>query len=901
MRRPTPREMDARLCGRDNVHDASQKTSTQAHPHKTARQYSINAKPVPHCKDRSTDPKTNAVGNEMADNNEPTLSAATESGGGESGDFDFSSSPLTLPETLDGIDVDGLANIFATALNDKVRSFLALSENQRGLAEWIDDEVKCGKLLAVLAVKAFVIAIGISGAFVAREAGRKALRVAAGFFLKNDDRKQLYYAILNFIAKFDRAAEGRARLGELIARNDPETAALLGTVSSAIRADIAQLNALADLTEQTRESHVLLEQIEAMVATLASPPLVRKNQKLAEGGSNRFYFGAQKVPFFGRENELGLINDDFKKTAPEHNNQRGDFRWMVIHGPGGAGKSRLGLEIALSWGEEASFVEKEKIGAFNWRQWRPATPTLLIVDYPAARPHDTGKLMQAIADNAASDAHFPPVRLILLERSYDDTWRDKLFQGERAGLVREAEFLKEQGLNLEPVANLWPVFEAMIPADNLPEREATLRKLEDIDPQRRPLFAAFFADAIARGVYDTQWSRTELVDSVLTHSEEKYWWTDFYGDIYDRSKIKRLAAIITMSGGLPRDKIKNLCDRFELLPDWDGARLPHRLSLICGYDAKEKRALPMEPDMLGELFALEQIRQTRRDDADFAAHMLDLPFESDGDIAYDAIRRMLRDFPDHGGWPEKYLPSFQTADELWAKSARADENKTSLLNAVRNFRADAPSAAARFACQVASINLTALDEGLTPAEQHALYDDIKTLASTYSLEPTLRELQAGAATNLTASSLGMTPPEKHALYGDIKALARDYKGEPTLREQQATAARNLIILYCRADDVGEARSLYAEMTQLARSTVEETGVIEHGFYGCGRILTHFLEANDPDGFNGFFQALFFENPPWAAAIHEDFCTLDWIQPPFIIPGWPEDKAPHSWRREPKTT
>jgi len=49
---------------------------------------------------------------------------------------------------------------------------------------------------------------------------------------------------------------------------------------------------------------------------------------ITETTENRFYFGAQKVPFVGRDDEISEVTDFLHAD--------GDFLWWLVAGPGTA-------------------------------------------------------------------------------------------------------------------------------------------------------------------------------------------------------------------------------------------------------------------------------------------------------------------------------------------------------------------------------------------------------------------------------------------------------------------------------------------------------------------------------------------------------------------------------------
>jgi tetratricopeptide (TPR) repeat protein len=141
------------------------------------------------------------------------------------------------------------------------------------------------------------------------------------------------------------------------------------------------------------------------------------------------------VPMTGREPEMEEL---FQKLI----HSEGSFRWWVMIGEAGMGKTRLAIEFArrmtsegwhtglLSGDDLKLFVNNSLASA-----WRPHAPTLLIVDYAASKVGDLRRLfvhLSAIEAEAQQEADAPgispPVRVLLLERHADETrgWLNEL-------------------------------------------------------------------------------------------------------------------------------------------------------------------------------------------------------------------------------------------------------------------------------------------------------------------------------------------------------------------------------------------------------------------------------------------------------------------------------------------
>lgn len=170
------------------------------------------------------------------------------------------------------------------------------------------------------------------------------------------------------------------------------------------------------------------------------------------------------------------------------------FSWWVIVGEAGVGKSRLALESCLSvagnW--DVGFVRD--IDQEALLEFVPDRPTLLVVDYAAARAQWLGRFLVSLADRSTGD--WDPARVLVLERTTDAKWyeaatcQDRYHESLRIMSTRYAEPLELRGLSIDATRRL--IAEFVSKPDHTPN--ATL--IEDLvdrafvlDPAGRPLFS----------------------------------------------------------------------------------------------------------------------------------------------------------------------------------------------------------------------------------------------------------------------------------------------------------------------------------------------------------------------------------------------------------------------------
>lgn len=326
-------------------------------------------------------------------------------------------------------------------------------------------------------------------------------------------------------------------------------------------------------------------------------PSLRLN--LFEGASSRYLYGRRELPFFGRDREMDTLAR-FAAGGLE------PFAWLLLHGPGGGGKSRLALEFcialqALGW--RAGFLISDASQP-DWARWQPRLPTLLVIDYAARETDKVGALLGQLSLRRAADGTSPlryPVRALLIERAGEGDWLTRMLDA--GGDKQRRMDTRAKNLPLETMDDLWPVFQHVLGV-RAPAREATLAAFAKIDPRRRPLFAFLAADAIADGRDIRKLSAATLLDNVIARARIKFW-KDAGGP------EERLLALATMAGGLSVKTIKALNEPF--LPKWDIDKHPPIFAAMTGQQSGAGVAA-LEPDIVGEHFVLELLKADNMSD-----------------------------------------------------------------------------------------------------------------------------------------------------------------------------------------------------------------------------------------------------------------------------------------------
>lgn len=428
---------------------------------------------------------------------------------------------------------------------------------------------------------------------------------------------------------------------EFAAQRD-QTAEELGLTADEVR----------DLTTQLGLFAAELEQLDQKIDLISEDTRHRPWLELRRPSDDPdlFLYRDMAIPFVGRDDEWNRLLKFLEEDKP--------FTWWRVIDAGGAGKSRIAQELcwyAVVGGWTAGFLQPTD--AETWSRWRVTQDTLIVVDYVFAR-WDAAALGQ-IVDQIAQYRGPHRVRLLVLERNdYGPWWRsfarsDGAREAERLSHGREHESVAADRNSYGEPLTLPPIGEAALESvlryvlethDIRPDAEALkthVQRFRKLDPKGRPLFAAFYADAVSRDPERPSWSRAELARNVidqkiLREHPKGHGQTPVQID----ARHLNLLVLATLVGGIGRDwrwtlssthpwggepesvsmadalSIEGLAQLLptircgstgELVPDWD----PVQLQLLAGYSGDFDEENPviqeLQPDPLGEALVLERL------------------------------------------------------------------------------------------------------------------------------------------------------------------------------------------------------------------------------------------------------------------------------------------------------
>lgn len=478
--------------------------------------------------------------------------------------------------------------------------------------------------------------------------------------------------------------------------------------------------------------------------------------------------------FRGRAESRRRVEDELLADDPAH-----DFLFTVVHGPAGTGKSRFALQVlkaAEARYPSNGFIERRAEGVEeslvpsrrSFEGWTPREPTLVVVDYCARYPNlvEFLHLLRLAARRGGV-----PVRVLLLERYLEGELETRL-----AGAGAEDRWLRTHrrpravALGDDPLSDD-DVFEIIVGrledeqrAEAKDRRDLILRRLRDLDPERRPLFAAILGDALARGVDldgDPEDFQLELFRARLGR-EETQWFRRPAGHAHDdgprRSRHLNLLALSTLCQGLTGGQIRSIQalgeDRLPPLPSppcpsGSIALDPALFARMTGRSEKGRTGF-MEPDLLGELFVLDRLTRLRGDPFRQLEH--DALLDAAWDIAPQSVgtftRQAFQDYPRLVADLDYLHPSDPALGEPWLPVART------LIHDCR--------------ARCASASGDDLDELAGHAE--ALLGRMKEIAATRSLGPEhLGHLAAAARYRLELEAARVSPEIQGAIgFGSVR-------------------------------------------------------------------------------------------------------------------------------------
>jgi len=676
---------------------------------------------------------------------------------------------MPTPQTTPPPNADAL-NAAVGALAEKgLAKFLTDHDLSKEVVDFLVAETGLPKAVCRFAVKSISGLIANAAKGGGKWLGQNGIRKLQSRLLAIDGVTSIVEKLTEFAGKLDDKVAQSGQLADALkGRRPSRTLPELNALSLDLQAQIRAIQALEDIDEKIEAGFA------EILASLHPPPPLGFRQIQATEGA-RFHYIVQRVPFLGRDKELAALETFL------YNERR--FTWWLITGPGGMGKSRLALELINRNSENwhAGFLNKD-VPYEDWHNWRPAEPTLIVCDYAAWRGRDIGRAVREL-NRRAYEFEFP-VRFLLIERETESNWWSDFLGG--SGDILETEQSRHSeitALALGEISDddLFRTIEIILDdagatATGMASKAEILGQLIEIDPRKRPLFAAFLADALIRDANPRRWDRQVLLSHVLEKENDR--WSRLSMTEGERA----LLALATLSGGIELPRLAEAKIDAGLIPTLENIDTT-RMTYLSGGGTDEHIAA-LEPDILGEFFALEHLA-SRPNSFAVLGYVEAIWRLSPAQSAY-AIQRTVLDHPEHRALPSLLsAPTANVRDALpiWcglavnlcglASGVGRIDLAESLYRFLSELSANNNTPDIRIRQAQAAFNMTVAYGGAENWDRvEQLYDDLKTLAAAEDATPDIRLRQAQAAVNMTGAYGGAENWDRvEQLYGDIESVA----------------------------------------------------------------------------------------------------------------------------------
>ena len=383
-------------------------------------------------------------------------------------------------------------------------------------------------------------------------------------------------------------------------------------------------------------------------------------------------FAALEAPrFVGREAELAALCQFVEDDAP--------FSWWIVLGAAGMGKSRIAREVCELFarsGWDVGFLQGDDFLA--WASWQPERHTLIVIDYAAS--HATYASDVAFSLRQRYSMLPRKVRLLLLERDNGADWWSTMMRAHSQveSCLLESALYSPAPLIVDSLSDndIVKLAQSTAEARGLTVSETHMRKFPEIvrklDPRGRPLFVI-----VATLERDPDRSPDGLHALRRLVRREQSRWREVIGrknlDAFLRLVI--LGTILGDSSGELTANAETPPIAQELLRSL--VRDSADLETAIGGPPEETRSFCVRPDLLGELFVLDQF------EGDVASNvrvkeMVSVAWKHQPSALCDFLRRAYSDFPTHPGIRllELLVPIDRQRLEVWSSLVVAMINAT---------------------------------------------------------------------------------------------------------------------------------------------------------------------------------------------------------------------------------
>ncbi|MFG1853297.1 tetratricopeptide repeat protein [Actinomadura geliboluensis] len=436
---------------------------------------------------------------------------------------------------------------------------------------------------------------------------------------------------------------------------------------------------------------------------------------------------AQSIPFTGRADELHRLRAwlDGEGTAA-----------MLLHGPGGQGKTRLAAAFARTSREDGRQVHAVRL-AREWDSRSPAVPAgtpggeadaplLLVVDY--AETWQIEDLLEMLADVRADGRR--PVRVLFLARPAGAWWRALANRLQREGVETEAmelgPLLGDPELRLEGFHAAAAWFADLYGVRYAPDASVVSRAL-GTDPAFQQVLVvqmAALCAVLGKGPF-TRRDRRSAVASTLLSEERAFWKRRRKKDAISvpPGSMARVVCVASLVGPLREDEAQGMLRDLGIDAPEEAVRDHAR----CYPPAAPGTALqPISPDRIAEDF----VALVLRDDEWASAALRTLLAGPAGSTAVGMLVEVSRRWPHAAAWLDRVLrddpgSAVEAGGAVLLRLAEMPDADPGLLAAIEERlpaegRTDLAVAAAALAERLVPSRLAAAARD--PARQAELYE-----------------------------------------------------------------------------------------------------------------------------------------------------------------------------------
>ena len=496
-------------------------------------------------------------------------------------------------------------------------------------------------------------------------------------------------------------------------------------------------------------------------------------------------FAALEAPrFVGRENELAALCRFMEDDA--------SFSWWTVLGAAGMGKSRLGREVCELFaksGWDVGFLRGDDF--LDWNNWQPERDTLIVIDYAASRAAYASTVAFGLCQRCGE---LPKrIRLLLLERDNGADWWSTMMraQSQVESCLLESVLYSSDPLMVDSLSDkdIMDLAQSAAEARGLTIGETQFRGfptiVRELDSRARPLFVI-----VATLESDSDRSRDGLhALRRLVRREVARWREAIRPSNMDA--FLKLVILGTMLG----DSSGELTDDGETPPVAQELfrsllRDSADLETAIGGTPEETRSFCVRPDLLGELFLLDQFEGNVTSNAR-VLQMLSTAWKYQPSALCDFVRRAYSDFPTHPGvrFLELLVPNDQQQLAAWASLVVAMINATGHQDIERHLANIAKLNEARdeFGGPEMSIALFRAKNALAWSSYHS-GDRAAAIASFKQLsESNFAENERAAALNNLGCILSDNPEEKTTA---LECFSRAIQMENASEESRACSLNN---------------------------------------------------------------------------------------------------------------